>query len=316
MNIWNFIKDKLIEEKSIYLMINIQSIGSSPGKQGFAMAVCSDGILNGSIGGGAMEFRLVENCKEMLKANKLQIFKKRQVHRGNVEDGSGMICSGEQTIAFIPLIPSRINLVTSITSCLNENSLGVLKISPKGFSFNLSDKAHDEQYQCSILDNNWSYNEVIGYKSTLYIAGAGHVGFAVSKLFSQLGFKIVLFDNRTYLGMLNDNTYADEKLVIDYKDIADYILDSNSSYVVIMTNNHKNDKEVLSLLIRKKVRYLGLMGSKEKLAGIMKSMNEIGFTNDELRWVHAPIGISINSKTPDEIAISIAAEIIGVKNAN
>ncbi len=297
-------------------MVNIESNGSSPGQQGFGMAVCSDNSLFGSIGGGSMEHRLVEDCKLMLKTNEQQIFIKKQVHKGNIEEGSGMICSGEQTIAFIPLSPSHINEIAQITSCIDEKKIGIFELSPSGFNFSFSKEIHAVQYQCSITDeNNWSYSEVIGFRNTLYIIGAGHVGFAVSKLFSQLGFKVIIIDNRPDLDMLNDNTFADEKLVINYKNVADYITESSNSYVVIMTNNHTHDDEVLSLLVRKNIKYLGLMGSKDKVASLMKSMNNKGFKNDELSWVHSPIGVSINSKTPDEIAISIAAEIIGVKNA-
>ena len=297
-------------------MINIESNGSSPGRQGFGMAVCSDDSLSGSIGGGAMEYRLVEDCKKMLKNNQQQIFIKKQVHKGNVEEGSGMICSGEQTVATIPFIPSDLKNIKLIADCLNNKKIGILNISPAGYSFDLLEGGYEDQYQCSIIDkNNWTYTEVIGFRNTLYIIGAGHVGFAVSKLFSQLGFKVVLIDNRPDLSMLTENNYADEKLVINYKNIANHIQDSDSSYVVIMTNNHTHDDEVLSLLVRKKVKYLGLMGSTEKVASLMKSMNKKGFANEELKWIHSPIGVSINSKTPDEIAISIAAEIIGVKNS-
>ncbi len=316
MNNWKFTKIKLKENKAVYLMIIIESHGSSPGKQGFSMVVCSDGVLFGSIGGGSMEHRLVEDCKLMLKDNEQEIFIKKQVHKGNVTDGSGMICSGEQTIAFIPLNPSHINEIDKITECLDEKKTGIFNISPKGYTFNVTNNNTENQYNCTVTDNNnWNYSEVIGFKSTIYIIGAGHVGFAVSKLFSQLGFNVVVFDNRPNLDMLADNIYADSKLIIDYKNIAKHISESENSYIVIMTNNHTHDEEVLSLLVRKKVKYLGLMGSKEKVASLMKSMNKNGFKNEELSWVHSPIGVSINSKTPDEIAISIAAEIIGVKNA-
>ncbi len=316
MNIWNFTENKLANGNSIYLLINIESNGSSPGRQGFGMAVCSDDRLYGSIGGGIMEYRLVGDCKVMLQGNQHKIFSKKQVHKGSVTDGSGLMCSGEQTVAFIPMNSSDLANIKLITSCINNKETGLLQITQDGYSFNLLEEEREKQYQCSIInENNWIYSEVIGHRNSLYIIGAGHVGYAVSKLFSQLGFKVIVIDNRPKLSMLTDNQYADEKMVIDYKNIADYVVDSDTSYVVIMTNNHTHDKEVLSLLVKKKVKYLGLMGSKEKVAGLMKSMNKSGFTNTELKWVHSPVGVSINSKTPDEIAISIAAEIIGVKNS-
>jgi xanthine dehydrogenase accessory factor len=82
-----------------------------------------------------------------------------------------------------------------------------------------------------------------------------------------------------------------------------------------MTNNHKHDIDVLRALIDKKVNYLGLMGSKNKVSRLKKKLKNEGATDDELSRLYAPIGISIHSQTPDEIAISIAAEIINVKNA-
>ncbi len=316
MNIWNFIEGKLNEKKPIYLMAVIDSKGSSPGKQGFSMAVCGDGDLHGSIGGGSMEFNLVEDCKKMLSNKEYRIFIKKQVHKGNASEGSGMVCSGEQTVAFIPLTPSDFQNVVSITSCLSNKETGVLELSERGYNFSLSDENPEIQYQCSITnEKKWKFSKVIGYRNTIYIIGAGHVGFAVSKLFSQLGFKVVLFDNRPNLGMLTDNLFADEKFVIDYKKVGDYIPESIKSYVVIMTNNHTHDKEVLSMVLRKKVAYLGLMGSKQKVAGLLNAMKKDSFTDDELNQLHAPIGISINSKTSDEIAVSIAAEVISIKNS-
>ena len=316
MNIWSFIKDKLNQEKSIYLMVVIEIHGSSPGKQGFSMAVCSDGSLNGSIGGGSMEFNLVEQCKKMLAVGEQQSFVKKQVHKGNVEDGSGMMCSGEQTIAFIPLTPSDIKNVVKIMSCIEKKETGILTMSERGYYFSQSSESFEFQYQCSIInEEKWEFREVIGYKNIIYIIGAGHVGFAVSKLFSQLGFKVVLFDNRPNLSMLNDNPFADEKLIVNYNNIGKYIFEGEHSYVIIMTNNHAHDKEVLSLLLRKKVKYLGMMGSKEKVAAIKTQIINDGFAPDELHHLNAPIGISISSETPDEIAVSIAAEIIQIKNA-
>ncbi len=297
-------------------MVVIEIHGSSPGKQGFSMAVCSDGSLNGSIGGGSMEFNLVEQCKKMLAAGEQQSFIKKQVHKGNVKDGSGMMCSGEQTIAFIPLISSDIQNVVKITSCHEKKETGILELSEKGYRFSQSSESFEFQYHCSITNQEkWEFSEVIGYKNIIYIIGAGHVGFAVSKLFSQLGFKVVLFDNRPNLSMLNNNPFADEKLTVNYDNIGKYISDGENSYVIIMTNNHAHDKEVLSLLSRKNVKYLGMMGSKEKVAAIKNQIINDGFTPDELHHLHSPIGISISSETPDEIAISIAAEIIQVKNS-
>ena len=316
MNIWNFIEDKLGEKNSLYLMIVVDSKGSSPGKPGFSMAVSNDGALFGSIGGGSMEFKLVEQCRELLRDKELNIFLKRQIHNGDKVDSSGLMCSGEQTIAFIPITSSDIHNINNITHCLKENKTGILNITSYNLSFAMSEENYDNQYSYSASENDsWTYREIIGFKNNIHIIGAGHVGFALSKLFFQLGFKVLLYDNRDNFKMLNDNPYAHEKLVIDYKKADKYIVIGSNSYVVIMTNNHKQDIEVLRALIDKKVHYLGLMGSKTKVSKLKKRLKDEGVKDDDLNRLYSPIGIPIGSQTPDEIAISIAAEIIKIKNS-
>jgi len=297
-------------------MVVIDAKGSSPGKQGFAMAVCEDGSLFGSIGGGAMEFNLVEECKLLLKNNQKLHFSKKQNHEGDKKNSTGMICSGTQTVDFIHICMDNKKTINEISSCIENNKTGILELSKNNFKFTLTTSLNEWQYQFNSDDKtNWIYQEIIGFKNTIYIIGAGHVGFAVSRIFSQLGFNVVIFDNRSELSMLDENQYANKKSVIDYGIIDQYINEGDNSFVIIMTNNHQHDINVLSRLLRKRLAYIGLMGSKSKVAKFKKSLKETGFTDSELNRVHAPIGLSINSITPDEIAISIAAEVIKIKNS-
>ena len=103
MKHWQFIQQKLAQDQSVYLLTVIQHKGSSPGRQGFKMAVADDHEIFGSVGGGIMEYNLVELCKEFLQNHDPKPFIKRQIHKGTIVDGSGMICSGEQTVIFYPL---------------------------------------------------------------------------------------------------------------------------------------------------------------------------------------------------------------------
>ena len=100
MKHWQFIKKKLEQKCTLYLMTVIHHKGSSPGRQGFKMVVANDNEIYGSVGGGVMEYNLVEFCKEQLKDSEPKSFLKRQIHKGTIVDGSGMICSGEQTVIF------------------------------------------------------------------------------------------------------------------------------------------------------------------------------------------------------------------------
>lgn len=295
-------------------MIVTEAKGSSPGKQGFIMAVCSDNSLSGSIGGGTMEYNLVEECKVLLKEEKRIFFKKKQIH-DDKPNNTGMLCSGEQTIAFVPLDVRNKQLVNNILNCTDNNRTGLLSLSNNTIDFEFTDLTHDNQYHYIAEEESWTYNEIIGFKNTLYIIGAGHVGYAVSRLFSQLGFRVILIDNRNNFEMMNINNYASEKKTVDYNDIHNHVHAGANSFVVIMTNNHHHDVDVLAKLLRKKFCYIGLMGSRAKVAKFKQLLTEQGFTKNELDKVHAPIGMPINSITPDEIAISIAAEIIKVKNS-
>ena len=149
---------------------------------------------------------------------------------------------------------------------------------------------------------------------TLYVFGGGHVGLALSKIFSNLNFKTVLFDNRSELNTFNENRFANEKHIVDYRSVADLVPEGFNVYVVIVTFAHKSDEQVLEQMLPKNVKYLGAMGSDKKIKTIFDHLTEKGYTKEQLSKVHAPIGLPINSETPAEIAISIAAEIIAVKN--
>ena len=100
MDFWQQLLTQLQQDKKVYLLTVIENFGSSPGRKGFKMLVADDGFIFGSVGGGVMEFTLVEEVKELLQKENQPIFFRKQIHQGNGKDKSGMICSGEQTVVF------------------------------------------------------------------------------------------------------------------------------------------------------------------------------------------------------------------------
>nr|WP_255689224.1 MULTISPECIES: XdhC family protein [unclassified Tenacibaculum] len=224
-----------------------------------------------------------------------------------------MICSGEQTVAFHCLHSEHITTIQELLNCLQKREKGSLQLTPNSFTF--TKETIENQFDYLINTNNdWYFKEHIGFKETLYIIGGGHVGVAVSELFIKLGFHVVIFDNRENLNTLENNKFAHQKQVIDYNNVSDYIIKGNTSYVAIMTNKYTDDKLVLSKLLKNNYKFMGVLGSKAKLKTMWDVLLQEGFTQKELNTVHAPIGISIKSETPEEIAVSIAAQIIQVKN--
>ncbi|MFT4666870.1 MAG: xanthine dehydrogenase accessory factor [Ulvibacter sp.] len=324
MKFWQHLLSKLQDTQNVYLLTVIENIGSSPGRKGFKMLVAEDGFIFGSIGGGVMEFSLVEEARTLLKdgeptrpgrSGRLNIFLKKQIHRGHKQNGSGMICSGEQTVAFHPLNADHISIVEEILHCLQGNTKGAFSLSPTSIIF--SKEQLDSKFEYKITSpQDWFFKEHIGFRNTLYIVGGGHVGVAVSDLFVTLGFHVVVFDDRENLNTLELNTSAHQKLVVDFNDIKSYISEGSESYVAIMTNRYIDDKLVLSKLINNSFAYIGVLGSTAKLKAMWEVLQREGVTMSELNSVHGPIGLPIKSQSPHEIAVSIAAEIIKIKNRN
>ncbi len=314
--LFSFIRSCLQQGQKVMLLTVVDREGSSPGKTGFKMAVASDGRFTGSIGGGVMEHRLSEQAKRLLKQEKTPSpFIVFQDHDPEAtQNRSGMICSGGQTIAFTPLSQQDLPAVSALVSSLEKEEKGVFTLSGKGFTFRKNVVLGNPSESRIVSENQWEYREQTGMPDTLYIFGGGHVGLALSKVFSNLNFKIVLFDNREGLNTFEENRFAGEKHVVDYRRVAALVPEGFNVYVVIVTFAHKSDEQVLEQMLPKKIKYLGLMGSDKKIQTIFNNLKAKGVDEKLFSKVHAPVGLPINSETPAEIAISIAAEIIAVKN--
>ena len=297
-------------------MVVIETKGSSPGKVGFKMAVAEDGSIAGSIGGGVMEYNMVELARKIVANKTSDSFIKRQIHNTETEhDKSGMICSGEQTHAFIPLYLSDHETINNIKESIDKGDEGLLTLSPSAISFENGKKLSDEPVASFINDqDNWEYKESIGLKDTVYVFGAGHISVPLSQVLRMLDFRVVVFDNRKELSTFTANTFAHQKQIVDYQKIAELVPEGENSYVAIMSFGHKFDQIILKQLLPKKLKYLGMIGSKHKVQSIYDSLRESGLTDADFARVDSPIGISINSQTPEEIAISIAAKIIIIRN--
>ncbi|MEP1093767.1 MAG: XdhC family protein [Cyclobacteriaceae bacterium] len=309
---WSKISEWLSDNQKVVLLVVIDSQGSSPGRQGFKMAVNEKHELTGSIGGGIMEHKLIELCKENLLKKNFDPFLKKQIHQTNIpKDKSGMICSGEQTIAFYALNPSHQQLIGKIA----ESSNGIISFSDKKLDFKSSSSQVSRFYFKSEA-KSWLLREALNHFPILHIIGGGHVGLALSRLAHELSFEIMIYDDRKNLNTVEENKWAHTIHVTDYSQIGDLIPGGTEHFVVLMSFGYQTDKIILSNLIERDFQYLGMMGSREKVKKLFEEMEQEGISKEQLKRVHAPIGIPISSKTPEEIAVSILAQIIQVKNTN
>lgn len=302
---------------AVMLLYVLESKGSSPGRQGFCMAVNANGDMQGSLGGGVMEHKFVELAKKKLVAAASKVVVKKQIHdKAAAKNRSGMICSGEQTIFLYSLHKEDANVVTSVIDAIKRSKNTTLVITPKGFSLSESvlDKAHAVQWKSS---TDFVYEERIGYLYHLYIVGGGHCSLALSELMHKMDFYIHLYDTRQGLNTMAGNKFVHEKVVLEnYNSIHEHIPDGKNNYIVVMTFGYRTDGIALRSLINKKVKYFGLLGSKTKIDKMFAECKAEGISALKLKNIHAPIGIPIKSQTTQEIAVSIAAEIIKIKNAN
>jgi len=316
IQIWKLIHKNLQQNIVVMLLYVLESNGSSPGRQGFFMAVNAHGEMEGSIGGGIMEHKFVELAKEKWREHENNIEIKKQIHDKNaVKNQSGMICSGEQTILLYHVKKEDIQTIQQIIYCLEHHQNALLQLSPKGISF--SSTIPEKKFLFEIQsESDWLYQEKLGYKNHLYIIGGGHCALAFSKLMNPMDFYIHLYDDRKELNTFLQNEYVHEKkIVTDYSELKNSISSGNNYYIVIMTFGYRTDDIALRALLGKQFKYIGVLGSKKKMKKMFLDYRKEGFTEAMLQPVHAPIGIAIKSETPEEIAISIAAEIIQVKNA-
>ncbi len=296
------------------LLVVAESSGSSPGRQGFKMAVAEDEIA-GSIGGGVMEVRLVEQAKVKSKKAKGKIDAKiiEQVHRGKSLNSSGMICSGKQTVVFFRLDSLHLKTIQKIIRALKTHQPKVLQIAPNNFQL-VENRLEAFKFERR-GENDFLFAEKLGFKNKLFIVGGGHCALALSELASKMDFYITLFDDRPNLNTVVKNKFIHEKIIVEsYEQIGNFILPGANHFVVVMTLGYKFDRIVIRKLIDRDFKYFGVLGSRVKMRTLLRDLRKEGFDEKRLNQIRTPIGLPIGSRTPEEIAISIAAEIIAVKN--
>ena len=148
----------------------------------------------------------------------------------------------------------------------------------------------------------------------LIIFGGGHVSQPVAKIGKMLGFHVTVMDDREDFVTKERFPEADELVYGDFKDLDQYIVPYENAYYVILTRGHLGDADCLRRLLKRPYEYLGMIGSKNKVRITRENLLKEGYSLEELDQVHAPIGIPLGGQLPEEIAVSIMAEIVKVKN--
>lgn len=242
----------------------------------------------------------------------------------------GMVCGGDVTVQFQYLPPEDPRAIAVLRD-LMESFAGTLDtwlvLSIRGDSAaamgaadrngarhlasppeNLSSLLRNRP----VLDSGWLAIPVVR-AGRVYIFGGGHVSRALVPAIAAVGFRPVVYDDRPAFADPALFPQAEAVLCGDFTDIAAQIALTADDYVVIMTRGHQADFEVLEQTLRSGAKYVGCIGSKKKLALCRERLLAAGFAAEEYAAVHAPIGLAIGAETPEEIAVSVAAQLIAVR---
>jgi xanthine dehydrogenase accessory factor len=148
---------------------------------------------------------------------------------------------------------------------------------------------------------------------TLCLFGAGHVAQPLARLAKGVGFRVELADDR--IKFANRERFPDADLVIvePFAEAAAQMTLGRAAYAVVVTRGHRGDADALAAVLGKGLRFVGLLGSKPKMVHVLAELEERGFPADALAEIHCPLGIEIGAATPEEIAVSIMAELIAVR---
>ena len=303
--------------------------GSAPRGAGAKMAVFADGSTIGTVGGGAVELRTIEMAKEAI------LRKKSLIHgfslaKNQIED-LGMICGGNVTIYIQILKPENADIISFLEEVCelfgkNENSWLLYELcGGEVAQMDIYTKARglrrmtlDDAALAKLLTSQPVYQagepayyaEPVVLAGTAYIFGGGHVGAALAPVLHYVGFEVTVYDNRAELASPAHFPTAHEIVVGDFRRIFDKVSLTADDYAVVMTPGHQADYEILEQVLRTPATYIGCIGSRKKVALTRERLAAAGFSQQDIDRVHAPIGLPILAETPEEIAISVAAEMI------
>ncbi len=182
---------------------------------------------------------------------------------------------------------------------------------PRKMVFNLNNEAsYDNGLICGgTLE---VFVEPILPQPMLYLFGGGHVSMAVARAASAAGFGVAVVDDRESFANKERFPMAQE-IYTSYEDAFEKIHPNASTYMVIVTRGHKEDMRVLAWAVRTEARYLGMIGSKRKVLSVYKALENDGYKPEEFERVYAPMGLEIGALSPEEIAVSITAELVTVR---
>lgn len=303
--------ETITQGENAALLTVLRRDGSAPRGAGACMLVGADGSTHGTIGGGALEHEASRLAQACIKDGRSALFQYRL--SPNQAGEVGMVCGGEVLLHCWLLTREQSELFAALNDALCEGRDAWLERMISADGAVLSAKripAFDGDTPVLVEGDTLSFTEPVSLCSYAYVFGGGHIAAELVPMLNRLDFSPVVFDDRVEFA--NNLRFPDARKVIvgDFNSIGDYVSVTRRDYVVIMTRGHSYDGALLSQALRTEAAYIGLIGSRSKIAHTKSLLIEEGFCEADFARVHTPIGLSILAETPAEIAVSIAAQMV------
>lgn len=334
----------LLEKKESFCLATILfKVGSAPREEGTKMIVKNDFSIIGTVGGGILEALTIKSCKDVFE-NKCSIIKYFSLSN-NTASSYGMVCGGEQKVLveFVDADnPKTVDIYRKGCELKEKctNFVMITRIGEEEKQYLSHDKwictettfygSEDDEIQVILkeirenfkklkietlsIDKDKYLVEPILSNETVYIFGAGHVSQKLAEMTEIVDFKTVVLDDRREFANRERFKAVDDIIVIpSFNNIFEKVEINNESYIIIVTRGHAYDKDVLAQALKTNAKYIGMIGSKTKVKYTFDKLLEEGFLQKDIDRVFAPIGLNIYAQTPEEIAVSIIAEMIKIR---
>ena len=308
----------------------IKRTGSAPRDVGAKMFVGEDGKMFGTVGGGLLESEAYRRAMETMGKDITSVFSINMDAR-QIED-KDMLCGGNVDLLLEPVTKKHHNVYEAVKKCQRDRIRAAIftRFGHGLFAKSLimvnetvtGDRVDQKEIDRCMdilrrrepeLSGN-TFLEPIHIIVPLYIFGAGHVSQYLSRLTKMTGFLTTIIDDRKEFANTERFHDADNIIVEGFREVFRSLEFTGNEYVVIITRSHELDALVLEESLKRKVKYIGMIGSSKKVKTILGRLHEKGFDKNISERINAPIGVDINAETPQEIAVSIIAELVKVKN--
>ncbi len=269
--------------------------GSTPQSPGAAMLVHESLETEGTLGGGCVEAEARRRAAELLRRGESRLLSFILNHDFGWDDG--LVCGGKMEIAICCVVDEK-------GAAPFENAIQSIKsLSPAPIRLEVANESGQRlEYRLNLL-----------IAPELIIAGGGNVGLALAQIARDLDFRITVIDDREEFANPRRFPPPIRLVASDIESTLRAMPLGPQSYVVIVTRGHKHDKAALAAVIEKPARYIGMIGSRRKIRMIYEDLEAAGVSDSHIENVHAPIGLAIGAQTVNEIAVSIAAQLVQIR---